>query len=439
MTRRLYPVEIERESDGTALLAHSRRDVPLLSVSLSCPRQFPAENPALPQLAADLLAEGPKGVPPLQWHRELDRRAISVQVDATPTWWVVRAEFLSDDLDEAILLLNRWLGEPGLPSSEWRRIVRQHRARARQEWAQPAYVIGPLSAVQTLGYGHPNAHPAAEKDFRRAHIEEARRQVAGPLNRGPGVYATIGGDVDAAPGFEALRTLLSALLLEEGELPPEPEPRPAARGIWLLDNPKINQAFIALGRPGIRAGNPERIALRLANYSLGGGGFSSRLMARVRAEMGHTYGIHSHLAEREALGAFTIQTFTQTANLRAMLDLIDREVAAVAADGFSEQELADAQSHLYGNLPLRLTRPSAILGAAARGLAAGLSLDDLEAERGAYRQRTLEQVNAAARRLIGDGAFRLALIGPARDILPQLGGRGEPAVFPFHSHPSRWQ
>ncbi len=439
MTRRLYPVDVEREADGTTLLALSRRDVPLVSVSLSCPRQFHADNPAVPHLAADLLAEGPEGAPPLEWHRELDRRAIAVQVDATPTRWVLRAGFLSDDLDDAIVLLNRWLGALGLPKSEWRRIVREHRAHAREEWAQPAYVIGPLSIVQTLGYGHPNARPAVERDFRRARIEAARAQGLGALNRGPGVYATIGGDVDAAQGFEALRALLGALICEEAGLLPEPEPAPAAAKIWLLDNAKVNQAFIALGRLGVRAGDGERVALRLANYSLGGGGFASRLMASVRAAMGHTYGIQSHLPEAEALGAFTIQTFTQVPNLAATLDLIDRELAALVADGFSERELADAQSHLYGNLPLRLTRPSAILGTAARGLAAGLSLDDLEAERGAYRETTLEQVNAAARRLIGDGAFRLALIGPARDILPQLGGRGEPALFPFRSHPSRWQ
>ena len=439
MTRRLYPVEIEREDDGTTLLALSRRDVPLVSVSLSCPRLHWDDNPALASLVADLLGEGPEGTPPLEWHRELDRRAIAVQVDATPTRWVLRAEFLSDDLDDATLLLNRWLAEPGLPPSEWRRIVREHRAHAREEWAQPAYVIGPLSAVQTLGYGHPNAHPAVEKDHRRTRLEAARPLGRGALNRGAGVYATIGGDVDAAQGFEVLRTLLGALICEEAGLPPEPEPAPAAATVWVLDNPKVNQAFIALARPGVRAGDPERIALRLANYSLGGGGFASRLMASVRAAMGHTYGIHSHLSEAEALDAFTIQTFTQLANLRDMLDLIDRELAALVAEGFGERELADAQSHLYGNLPLRLTRPSAILGAAARGLAAGLSLDDLEAERDAYRAATLEQVNAAARRLIGDGAFRLALIGPARDILPQLDGRGEPAVFPFRSHPSRWQ
>jgi len=439
MTRRLYPVEIEREPDGTTLLALSRRDVPLVSVSLSCPRLHWDDNPALASLAADLLAEGPEGTPPLEWHRELDRRAIGVRVDATPTRWVLRAEFLSDDLDEAVVLLNRWLAEPGLPPSEWRRIVREHRAHAREEWAQPAYVIGPLSAVQTLGYGHPNAHPAAERDYRRARLEAARPVGRGALHSGAGVYATIGGDVGAAQGFEVLRTLLGALIPEEAGLAPEPGLAPAAARVWVLDNPKINQAFIALARPGIRAGDPERIALRLANYSLGGGGFASRLMASVRAAMGHTYGIHSHLPEAEALGAFTIQTFTQIANLRDMLDLIDREVAALVADGFGERELADARSHLHGNLPLRLTRPSSVLATAARGLAAGLSLDDLEAERGAYRDATLEQVNAAARRLIGDGAFSLALIGPAPDILPQLDGRGDRAVFPFRAHPSRWQ
>lgn len=438
MSRRLFPVEACRESDGTTLLALSRRDVPLLSIALRCPRRQPPDNPALPHLVADLLAEGPEGTAPLEWHRRLDRHAISISVDARPGDWHARAEFLADDLETAMPLLQEWLARPGLPRSEWKRIVREHRARAKEQWAQPAHVIQPFSAVQVLGYGHPNAHPAAAKDCARARLADAQSLGQGALHRGEGAYAAIGGDIEAQGGFDHLRELLESVPPAGAAPPAVWEPQPADRRVWLLDHDDISQAFLALGRPGVRAGDPERVALRLANYSLGGGGFSSRLMARVRADMGHTYGIHSHLAERPALGTFTIQTFTQVANLEAMLDLIDGELDAVASDGFNDQEVADARSHLHGNMPLRLTRPSAVLDVAARGLAAGLRLDDLEAERQAYLNATLDEVNAAARRLIGDGAFHLALIGPADDLRPRLTGRGEPARFPFRSHPADW-
>ena len=65
-------------------------------------------------------------------------------------------------------------------------------------------------------------------------------------------------------------------------------------------------------------------------------------------------------------------------------------------------------------------------------------MEDLEADWQPIPTTSLEQVNEAARRLIGDGAFHLALIGPAQKILPQVDKRGPAAVFPFRTPPDRW-
>ena len=74
-----------------------------------------------------------------------------------------------------------------------------------------------------------------------------------------------------------------------------------------------------------------------------------------------------------------------------------------------------------------------------QGLRSNLTMGDLEADWHAIRKMNLDQVNAAARRLIGDGRFHLAMIGPAQQILPQIKQRGEAAVFPARSTPDRWK
>ena len=46
------------------------------------------------------------------------------------------------------------------------------------------------------------------------------------------------------------------------------------------------------------------------------------------------------------------------------------------------------------------------------------------------------RVDAALRRLVGDGDFRLAVIGPAKELRGQL--EGAVAIFPFKTRPERW-
>ncbi len=65
-------------------------------------------------------------------------------------------------------------------------------------------------------------------------------------------------------------------------------------GIYLLDQPTLTQSEIRCGHLGLPRHNPDFFPLRLMNYIFGGGGFSSRLMMRIRAEKGLTYGVRSH-------------------------------------------------------------------------------------------------------------------------------------------------
>jgi zinc protease len=233
--------------------------------------------------------------------------------------------------------------------------------------------------------------------------------------------------------------LIAGLPRGKSPLTDEPPPNPAQKRVWILDHPRLNQVYFALARPGSRAGEPDRLALRLADYALGGGGFSSRLVQRIRSDMGHTYSIHSSLPLDQVLGPFQIQSFTQTENLEPMLDLIQDELEAVRSRGFTPEEVEEARRHLHRALPLQLTSPDVVLRVVADGLLAGLEVEDLEADWHALRTTAFEQVNQAAQRLIGDNTFHLALIGPARAIQSRIENCGPAAVFPFRTPPDRWQ
>jgi predicted Zn-dependent peptidase len=66
----------------------------------------------------------------------------------------------------------------------------------------------------------------------------------------------------------------------------------AATGVYLVDK-DVNQGRVAMMLPGIRRDNPDYFAVVVMNDILGGGGFTSRIMSRVRSDEGLAYDAHS--------------------------------------------------------------------------------------------------------------------------------------------------
>ena len=82
-----------------------------------------------------------------------------------------------------------------------------------------------------------------------------------------------------------------------GAVPPPPLPdvgRLGAPGVHVMPLP-VPQPTIMFGLPGIMRADPDFIPGYVANYILGGGGFSSRLIDEVRVKRGLTYGISTAL------------------------------------------------------------------------------------------------------------------------------------------------
>ncbi len=124
--------------------------------------------------------------------------------------------------------------------------------------------------------------------------------------------------------------------------------------VRLVDKPDATQASLLVLGPGIRHADPQFYALRLMNYALGGGAFSSRLMKVVRSEGGKTYGVSSRYDAGRDAGPFEVSTFTRNGEAAATLKLVLDEVAKMRASGPTETELKAAKNNLIGGYGLRL-------------------------------------------------------------------------------------
>ncbi len=124
--------------------------------------------------------------------------------------------------------------------------------------------------------------------------------------------------------------------------------------IRIIDKPDFSQTTILMGHTSIHELHHNKIPLAIANYILGGGNFSSRLMARIRSEMGRTYGIASQLSCLKSYGIFSIGSSTQNNQVQgvitSILDVYDNFVSS----GPTESEIDKAKQFAAGNMAFEL-------------------------------------------------------------------------------------
>jgi zinc protease len=340
------------------------------------------------------------------------------------TWdhTVITLEGLAEDFSELMALLAEIVLEPGFPDQEF--ILLQERRKAElihfqddpREVANRTYL--PLF-FGTSPYGHPpDGSPASLEALELNDLQSFYHSQYHPAE------STL-----VVVGMVPEASVLAAAAHYWGAWSPPVQPSPPFQqapesicqpGIYLLNNPSLTQSEIRCGHLGPPRKNPDFFPLRLMNYVFGGGGFSSRLMMRIRAEKGLTYGIRSQFHFRRAPGPFMVSTFTPAENTADVIQEVKNVMTDVKTNGATATELADAQSYFVGSFPLSLETPG--------GLAHQLISIDLHDLGGdylkLYRQRILEVDHHAtqdvARKYLKPDSLVILVVGPAEMCLKDL-------------------
>ncbi len=120
--------------------------------------------------------------------------------------------------------------------------------------------------------------------------------------------------------------------------------------IRIVDKPEIVQTQIRIGQIGIPRNHPDYLKLRIANSILGSG-FSSRLVSRVRDQLGLTYHISSQIDALMNTGSFEIKTFTKNETAGRAIQETISTFKEYCTNGVSESEVQEAKSFMVGQFP----------------------------------------------------------------------------------------
>jgi len=204
---------------------------------------------------------------------------------------------------------------------------------------------------------------------------------------------TIVGDLAREPA-EVLAQQLTAGLSAAGSTATIGVPQLPAAGEQRIAH-SAAQAHLLIGLPALRRGDPDFFPLLVGNYSLGGGGFVSRLMKEVREKRGFAYSVHSYFMPMAQPGLFQIGLQTKKAQANDALKVTRDVLAGFLAEGPSESELQAAKQNLVGSFPLRLDSNRKILENVAMLGFYGLPLDYLERYTGNVEKVTVAEIKAA--------------------------------------------
>jgi zinc protease len=322
---------------------------------------------------------------------------------------------LTENRDAAVEMARLALHEPRFDAEPLARIKRQMLVGIRTRETNPGYIAN-LALDQALYPNHPYARRTSREGveaINRAALQERRAAL---FNRAT-LQITIVGDVNAADAGRAIDAIFGAL--PQGAAPPEPPDvtlaAPTPLIVRTLPQPQSLVLFVG---PGIQDEDPDWIPLAVANYILGGGGFSSRLMDQVREQRGLVYGIGTGPSVRDHSAVIRGSAQTENGDVRQAIEVTRAEMARLYRDGATQAEVNDAITYLTGSFALDLDSNVKIAGVVHGYQAAGRDIDYVNRRNDLIRAVTLEDVNRVIRRLFNPDAFTFVVVGQPEGLAP---------------------
>ena len=412
---------------GVETWLSEEHSIPIIAVNIAFPAGAaydPSDKPGLATLVSSLLDEGAGDLPSEAFKQALEARAIRIGASADKDYITVSMTTLKENADEAFRLLGLVLSRPRFDQEAVERMRVAILAGLKQEDENPSTVAS-KSWFATYFGTHPYAHPdsGTPSGVQAVTVNDIKAFAADHFVRDR-VKVAVAGDINDAE----LRRYLQQLFTSMPTKSVAPVARAAEAGKPATSIiPRNEPAPVAVfGFAGPMRLDPDFIPTFVANYILGGGGFSSRLMDEIRDKRGLTYGISTYLADYKSAALILGSVQSEKTKITTALDVTKSELARFAREGATAKELADAKTYLTGSYPLGLDSNAKIARTLNAYQRQGLTADYVEKRNGLINAVTLQQVNAMAKKYY-DPSKLVVVIAGTPDAAPANANEGKGA------------
>ena len=406
-------------SNGLKVVLAERPQLPIVEINLMVDAGYASDQFAAPGVAtmtATMMDEGTKSHSALEISEALENLGANLGTSAGLDTSTVSLSVLKENLDESLDIFADVILNPTFPEKEFQRLKRQSLASIQREKSSPIStalrLLPGLIYGEDHAYGNPLTGSGTEETvtaMTREDLVEAYQSWFQPNNS---TIIVVG----AATLDEILPKLEARFGLWKGEK--ESPTKVVAKGmageksrLFLVDKPGAQQSLILAGVTAPPTNNPDEIAIKTMNGLLGGN-FTSRLNMNLREDKHWSYGARSLLIDARGPRLFFAYSPVQTDKTKESVQEIQKELTGILMERPpTEEELARYKHLQTTRLPGRFETNSALMSALREIINFGIAEDYYDTYAGKLDALKLEDIKAAAARVVKPNQMTWIVIG----------------------------
>jgi len=390
--------------------------IPLMAVDISFrggAALDPAGKEGLALFTASLLDEGAGTLDASAFQKEMADKSIALSYGADLDTFSVSVKTLTQFRDRAFELLTLSLTKPRFDADAVERVRNEMVTSITSNLSNQNWVAR-RKLTETVFAGHPYARATTGTvpSVRAVAVADMRRFIKDRLGRDQ-MLVTAAGDITPAELGPALDRMFAALPAKSAPFT-VPDVTPKGEGQTITIQRDYPQTAITMAEPGIKRDDPDWYAGQIVNYTLGGGGFQSRLMEDVRgagSKKGLSYGFQSAFVPYKHAGLVIAGGSTRNATAAETLGIVKAEFGKMHNDGITEAELNDAKTYITGSFPLTLTSTDRLAALLMQLRTQDLGIDYLDRRTALINGVSLDDAKRVSARLLDPANLTTVMVG----------------------------
>ncbi len=399
--------------NGLTVLHSEKHNLPIVMITMIVKAGLldePNEKAGLAYLTAELLDEGTKNRKSAEISEEIEFIGAGLGASAGSDYTTITLSVLKKDIEKGFELFSDIILNPVFAQEELERKRELIKGSLKQREEDPSFLAERSFKKEVFGE-HPygrlvEGSTETLSEITREDLLRFHPKYFIPNNA---MLSVVG---DLTPG--ELNSLIKKYLaswkiaeLPERKIHPMNEEK--TKKAVKIDR-DVTQATIIIGHLGISRDNPDYYAVSVMNYILGSGGFSSRLMQKIRDELGLAYDVRSFFTASKEKGLFQAEVQTKNESANTAIEEIVKQIEKIREEKVSDEELSGAKDYLTGSFPRRLDTSRKIADFLATVEFYNLGLDYAEKYASYINAVTKEDVQRVAGKYLDAENFVLIVV-----------------------------
>ncbi|MBX7148358.1 insulinase family protein [bacterium] len=328
--------------NGLQLFYYPNRELPVfeaqLLINVGAIHEDPQKLGLLTLLTSSIRIGGTSSYTPNQVDEELEKIASDIDVGASRESTVFKMSCLTKDVDQTLKIFFEMLKTPRLDAERVELVRTQMLDAITHRNEEPESITDREFAQMLYGDKSEWVRIYNETTAKNISVDDMKAFIANYFTPG-NMRIAVSSQLTMEEVIEKLKPFMEGFNAA-GKTKPfvAPVQKTWGKKLEIIDLP-VNQSNIMMGHFGEKRFNPDKYALILGNYVLGGSTFGSRLGSRIRTTLGLAYSIYSQFEFDTDYGTFAISTSTKTGSTTQLIE----ESKATIHDILEKNPITDAE------------------------------------------------------------------------------------------------